>query len=365
MNLICVCHATHAACNTEDIVVESEDPKLARGSVGFTIDGKLESSVINTREVARSRWLVFNGVKSEGIDVDTSLGNTGEVLVGLDEIEVITVAGIKAVVTVELELSILDGVKTIVAEGIVGVVVESLTIVLVIEITNEPSEELNGVVEVKLGFNGLVLTTIDGFSTSELELFNEVFVGGLCETTTLISIEENVVDPERALLHRKVGSSTSGYETRLGTEFNVETNFVVLESNEGKSNTSMSVEPEDEGNVVSTGSTSSDSSFVIVVGFTDHLVITSSLFGSLGKLIPDIEPFTVVLVNTLTTDFDFNRFNEEVAETIANGDSSIAGVSKSDLEVSTVDKITVTGYRACNTIAKIGITIDVNTLIFL
>jgi hypothetical protein len=228
MNLVCVCYTTHATSDTEDIVVEGEDPKLARGTVGFTINSELKSSVINTREVARSRGLVFNGVKSEGVDVDTSLGDTGEVLVGLDEIEVITVAGVETIVTVELEFSILNGVDTIIAEGIVGVVVESFTVVLVIEVTNEPSEELNGVVEVKFGFNGLVLTTIDGFSTSELELFNEVFVGSLGETTTFISIEENVVDPERAFLHGEVGSSTSSYETRLGTEFNIEADFVIL-----------------------------------------------------------------------------------------------------------------------------------------
>jgi hypothetical protein len=76
--------------------------------------------------------------------------------------------------------------------------------------------------------------------------------------------------------------------------------------NEGEGDTSMSVEPEDEGNVVSTRRTSSDFSLVVIIGFTNHLVITSSLFGSLGKLVPDIEPFTVVFINTLTTNFDFN-----------------------------------------------------------
>jgi DNA-binding transcriptional regulator WhiA len=53
-----------------------------------------------------------------------------------------------------------------------------------------------------------------------------------------------------------------------------------------------------------------------------------------------------------------------MAETIANRDSSVARVRKSNLEVSTVDKITVAGYRACNTIAKIGITIDFFTPLF-
>jgi hypothetical protein len=48
-----------------------------------------------------------------------------------------------------------------------------------------PDEFLNRVVEVELD---LVGGRVDGFFTSELELFNEVFVADLYETSTFINI---------------------------------------------------------------------------------------------------------------------------------------------------------------------------------
>jgi hypothetical protein len=58
-------------------------------------------------------------------------------------------------------------------------------------------------VEGKFGFNRGVAVT---FSTSVLELFNEVFVLNLSKLTTFISVKVDVVDPE--------SSVTKGWNTR-------------------------------------------------------------------------------------------------------------------------------------------------------
>ena len=43
----------------------------------------------------------------------------------------------------------------------------------------------------------LVASRVDGLGTSELELLNEVFMGNLGETTTLIGVEVDVINIKR------------------------------------------------------------------------------------------------------------------------------------------------------------------------
>jgi hypothetical protein len=67
MNLITICKTTHTTHDTKDIVVGSVHTDLS-GLV--TTDGvggkdKLKSSVVNTREIASSRWLVLLRAKCE------------------------------------------------------------------------------------------------------------------------------------------------------------------------------------------------------------------------------------------------------------------------------------------------------------
>jgi len=70
----------------------------------------LEDCIINAREVARSRGLVLLRSQGKGIDIDTSVGGTGVVLEGLDNVKVRTLALREAVLAVELELSSDNGV---------------------------------------------------------------------------------------------------------------------------------------------------------------------------------------------------------------------------------------------------------------
>ena len=72
----------------------------------------MEDSVINAREVARSRWLVLFGAKGKRVYVDTCVGGTGVVLEGLDNVEVAALTLGETVLAVELELGSYDGVLT-------------------------------------------------------------------------------------------------------------------------------------------------------------------------------------------------------------------------------------------------------------
>ena len=105
--LIRVCEATHAAHHPENVVVGSIDADLSglctfHGCIG---EDKLESSIVNAREVATARWLVFLRSKSEGVDIDPCVRVAGVVLVGLHKVKVGSFAFREAVLAVELELS--------------------------------------------------------------------------------------------------------------------------------------------------------------------------------------------------------------------------------------------------------------------
>jgi hypothetical protein len=88
--LIGVSNTSHTTHHAKHVVVDGIDSDLGSGS-SLNSSGrknKLKNSIVNTREVACSRWLVFLWAKSEGVDVNTSIRGTGVVLEGLDNIEV-------------------------------------------------------------------------------------------------------------------------------------------------------------------------------------------------------------------------------------------------------------------------------------
>ena len=112
MRLVGVSETTHAAHDTENVVVGSIDANLGsldtlNGSVG---ENKLKSSVVNAREVATAAGLVLLRAQGKGVHVDTGVGSGGVVLVWLDGVEVGTLTLREAVLAVKLELSGDDGV---------------------------------------------------------------------------------------------------------------------------------------------------------------------------------------------------------------------------------------------------------------
>jgi len=85
--LVRISETAHTAHDTENVVVSSIDTDLGRDrSLGSNLE--LESSIVDTREVASTGRLVLLRLKSEGINVDTSGGDVGVGLVWLNEVEV-------------------------------------------------------------------------------------------------------------------------------------------------------------------------------------------------------------------------------------------------------------------------------------
>ena len=98
---------------------------------------------------------------------------------------------------------------------------------------------------------------------------------------------------------------------------------------------------------------------------TYHLGVTGLLTRLLSELIPDVEPLAVVLINTLTTDLEFNGLDEVVANPVEPAELSTRTVSglegnlrESGLEVDAVDQITVTLDSAGYTLAEARRTVE-------
>ena len=128
---------------------------------------------------------------------------------------------------------------------------------------DNPDKLLTGVVEVELD---LVGGGTDRLVASELELSDEVLVGVLCESTTLVGVEEDVVNIEGSSNQRLVvcdggglgRSGGSGVACERGdspktfvdgAQVQVDLDLVVLEGDQRKSKTGVGAVPELEGHV--------------------------------------------------------------------------------------------------------------------
>ena len=112
MCLIRVRETSHSRHDAENVVVGGIDTDL--GGLGALNGGvrenELERSVVNAREVARARGLMFLGSQSKRIYVDALVGVARVGLVGLDPREVGSLTLREAILAVELELGNDDGV---------------------------------------------------------------------------------------------------------------------------------------------------------------------------------------------------------------------------------------------------------------
>ena len=152
-------------------------------------------------------------LESERVNVDTDSGDVGVVLVGLDQVEVVAVANLEAVVAVQLQegrdsrvlashtFNTGDGVTRLqngavppvrVVEGLLtlplvddGVIAGNVGVTL-----DNPYQFLAGVVEVELQ---LVSAGGDGLTASELQDIDEVLVRDLGELAALIRVQVDVI----------------------------------------------------------------------------------------------------------------------------------------------------------------------------
>ena len=160
----------------------------------------------------------------------------------------------------------IDGVRVVEGLGAQGAVkhagtVQGSTVIDVGVGLDNPDELLAWVVEVKLD---LVRRRADRLVTGELQLLNEVLMGVLGHLAALIRIEENIVDVQggghqgllvgsgHRLNARGTGKALDGPQALTnGAEIDVDLHLVVLQGDQGESQTGVAAEPEKEGNVES------------------------------------------------------------------------------------------------------------------
>ena len=346
--------------DAEDVVVSREHVHGLSVS-RLHLDRNLR--VVDAGEVARTGGLVLLGLQRERIRVHTGNGVAGVVVEGLHLVEVLTLLGLEAILTVEHELEGVEGTGGLLSEvdggtsrtngkhgrtgegggheavgrgdgSHVGLENDIVGGVLGGEVPERRArggvreaehELLNGVVVGEADLLGL--TGGDGVGTSVLHLLDQVLVTLLGEATTLLGVEVDVVGPHL----ERVGVAVGG---EIGGEVDVDAHLVVLKGDEREVETGVAVEEEQEGKVDGAGRGGG------------HLRVGGLLGLIEVKLGVQAPPLLVVLVDTLTTngklDVVDGTLGDEVAVISRVGGDGV-GSHRGELDVHVTDEITVTG----------------------
>ena len=363
--------------DTEDVVVHGEHVKVRRGGASLGLDRDL--SVIDAREVARTGRLVLLGLEREGVRVHTGHGGTGVVLEGLDSVEVLAGLLLEAVLAVKHKLEGVDGTGSLLSPGRSTLGHDKLGSAgkgggrdgrqtsRELSASVGGDEDIGGgeVPKVGLGdgttvgaedelLHGVVVGEADllgltsdshGISAGVLHLLDEVLMTLLSEAATLLGVEVDVVS-----VHLEGGVIRVGRELRREVE--VETDLVVLQGNEGKGETRVAVEEEDQRK----------EHLTIVDRGGGHLT-PSGLLGLIEvKLGVQTPPALVVLVDALTTNGKLNILDgtlggPAVIEGARSGGSLENRALSLELDVHVGNEITVTGDRHGNATGVRGSTV--------
>ena len=339
--------------DTEDVVVGREHVHGLGITVSLALDGDLR--VVDAGEVAGTGGLVLLGLESEGVGVDTSVGGTGVVVVGLHLVEVLALLLLEAVLAVKDKLEGVEGTDSLLGEvdggtggtngkhgrtrerggheavgggdgshvglnnnvrGVLGEVPKRRRRGGVGE---APHELLDGVVVGEADVLGG--STVNGVNAGVLNLLDEVLVTLLGEAATLLGVEVDVVGPYLEGVGEEV--------THVRREVDIDADLVVLEGDEGEIETGVAVEKEDERKVDSLAGSGSG-----------HLTPVSLLGLIEVELGVEAPPLLVVLVDALTTDGKLNVVDGALSNPARIRRGSRVGL---ELEVHVTDEITVAG----------------------
>lgn len=339
------------------------------------------------------------------------------VLVGLHQVEVLALALGETVVAVQLHLGghhrVLAGHTLHAGHGVarlqhgaippVGVVERLLALPGVDHgvlagheavALHNPHQLLGGVVEVQLD---LVGAGSHGLGAGELQLLDQVLVAHLGEAAALISVQVDVVHIQGGGHQTTLGHAVADHVGVGGAgvavvpaqvaqlvELQPHLHLVVLQGDQGQSQTRVAAEPELQRDVQSVlrGTLAHLGAGVgLVVGhavsvavltalhqqvhqlrhIAHHLGVTGLFAGLLGQLVPDVQPVTVVLVDLLSADLQVHVVDQVVAHPVQPAELSTAAVAglqghlrQSGLQVHTVDQITVAADGALHLLAEVG-----------
>jgi len=371
--------------DTENVVVNREHVEVLVGSTDVgTLDGDLR--VVNSGEVTGTGWLMLFWLKRKRVRVNTRVWVTGVVLEWLNLVKVSTLLFLESVLAVENQFERVQVTEGLFSEHLrgrrqnvqgwathlvrrdvrvrlrvwhsneingrlrarTGQIVHTLGIVGR-RIRDTPDQFLDWVVVGQSDLLGRVLG--DRVGTSVLDLFDQVFVTLLRESSTLFSVEVHVVTP-----HFESGSGQ--VLVKVGRQVKVNSDFVVLQGNQWQGQSWVTVEEEDEWQVDGTR-------------FSDRRGRHLTPVGSLGVIQVQLgvqsPPSLVVFVDSLTTDGQFSGLDRTLGDppgkrgadggTVrSNGTELCSSVHQFDVHVA--DQITVSGDSHGNATRVRGSTVN-------
>ena len=299
--------------DSEDVVVRREHVEGTVRSV--TLDRNLR--VVDSGEVTGTRWLMLFWLERKGVRVDPWHWGAGVVNEWLNLVKVLTVLFLESVLTVEDQLEGRQWTRKVfielnrrVQEQLWGTrrgwVDEHVRSIMKAEdVRSDYSRRRIGKVpQVSTGtdvstphqfLDWVIVRQSDllggvgrgqGVSASVLDLFDQVFMTLLRESSTLFSVKVDVVTPHLQ------GAKVS---TEIGGQVQVNSDFVVLQGNQWQGQSWVSVKEKDQWQVNCTN-----------FGRRSHLTVVQLLGFVHVQFRVQSPPLLVVLVDSLTTDRQFS-----------------------------------------------------------
>ena len=279
---------------------------------------------------------------------------------------------------------------------------------------HNPDKLLDGVVEVELN---LVAGRTNRLVTSELQLTDEVLMGLLGKSASLVGVKEDIVDVEGSGNQRLVVSDGGGHRGSSlevggnsvdcarategghgpqalvdGTDIKVNLDLVVLQSNKRQSQTRVGAKPKLEGHVEGglrksiagsahlAGSQRVARSIHLgergvcdkgeLSGVSNHLEVSALLLGGHCQLVPDMHPVTILTIDTLSSNFHLNLGDQLLTREVqpAGVDTTTQGgrrdthklvnLGESNLQVGAVSQITIAADGALHAATEVSLTIE-------
>ena len=352
--------------DSEDVVVRREHVEGTRASV--TRDRNLR--VVDSGEVTGTRWLMLFWLERKGVRVDPWHWGARVVNEWLDLVKVLTGLFLESVLTVEDQLEgrqwtsrffieLRSGVQEQlwgtrrgwgdehVSSGIesddVGTDNNSGAIGEVPQVgtgVSTPHQFLDWVIvrQSDLLGGGSVSQRV---SASVLDLFDQVFMTLLRESSTLFSVEVDVVTPH--LQGGKVG-------TEIGGQVQVNSDFVVLQGNQWQGQSWVSVKEKDQWQ---------KARFRVWTGTPErgsHLTVVQLLGFVHVQFRVQSPPLLVVFVDSLTTDGQFSSGDGAFRDPRIF--SLVEGFNRRQFKVHVRNQITISGDRDGDATGRRGSTVD-------
>lgn len=349
--------------DSEDVVVRREHVE----GTGISVTRNRNLRVVDSGEVTGTRWLMLFWLERKRVRVDPWHWGAGVVDEWLDLVKVLTGLFLESVLTVEDQLEGRQWTSNTFIELIPGVQeqlwgtrrgwvdehvcghIESGNIgsdfnwctgkvcKRVISDCSTPHQFLDWVIVRQSDLLGGV-SVGQGVRTSVLDLFDQVFVTLLCESSTLFSVKVDVVTPH--LQGGEVGFEIAG-------QVQVNSDFVVLQGNQWQGQSWVSVKEKDQWQVNCTP-----------FDRRSHLTVVQLLTVIQVQFCVQSPPLLVVFVDSLTTDGQFSSRDGAFREPRILSNGSGGSVFRGQFKVHVRNQITISGDRDGNATGGRGSTVD-------